>query len=183
MQAEAIKARDEYAERRIREDFRLGYEQLGRDLEREFDAETLRDREDHAQKSAMNLSVLSTSANAYQVLRKKHENARYGKGFSSLVDTGIPALRAHCVKLTEAPRIAAYRAYLTEFVHLVTSLQLWSAEAKASTHEISSAKRRGEIQLRDREQGLLVKVRSLNKSMHFKLMSMDSTLTENVPGP
>jgi hypothetical protein len=158
LQAKAIKERDAYAERRIREDFRSGYEQLGRDLVAEFDDQTLRDRDTHAQKSAMNLSVLSTSAAAYQVLRKKHENTRLGKGFSTLADTGIPALRAHCVKLTDGPRTAAYRAYLTDFVHLVTSLQLWSAEINASTDEISRTQRRKEILLRDREQGELVKV-------------------------
>lgn len=125
-----ITGRNDWSRRRICEDFAEGIKELDQENAAEenpdaFDPdEELRDYGEVA--SA--LPVFCVSSRAYQKLSGRLRKDGGVNGFTSLSQTEIPQLQAHCRKLTEAGRLQDCRVFLNNLSRLLTSLSLWASD-------------------------------------------------------
>jgi hypothetical protein len=77
----------------------------------------------------------------YQKLSGRLQKDGVVNGFTSLSQTEIPELQAHCRKLTEAGRMQGCRSFLNNLSRLLTSLSLW-VSSDGSSPESSTQQRR-----------------------------------------
>lgn len=96
---------------------------------------------------ARSLPVFTTSAKAFQQLRRPKKRENQVAGFRTLLDTEIPQLVEHAKRLPEQGRIAARRAFLHEFRRLLGSLTLWctAGDFNASANHMSSEEQTYEV--------------------------------------
>lgn len=133
-EALCIQGRNDWSRERIREDFAEGIRELDQENAAEqnpddFDPdEDIRDYDDVAH----SLPVFCVSSRAYQKLSGRLEKDADVNGFTSLSQTEIPQLRAHCRKLTEAGRQAGCKSFLNSLSRLLTSLTLWASDDGSS---------------------------------------------------
>jgi GTPase SAR1 family protein len=129
-EALCIQSRNDWSRDRIREDFAEGIKELDRDTAAEEDPDDfdpvveIRDYGEVAQ----SLPVFCVSSRAYQKLSGRLEKDGDVNGFTLLSQTEIPALQAHCRKLTEAGRQDGCKSFLNSLSRLLTSLTLWSSD-------------------------------------------------------
>jgi GTPase SAR1 family protein len=129
-EALCIQSRNDWSRDRIREDFAEGIKELDQETAAEenpddFDPVVeIRDYDEVAQ----SLPVFCVSSRAYQKLSGRLEKDGDVNGFTLLNQTEIPALQAHCRKLTEAGRQDGCKSFLNSLSRLLTSLTLWSSD-------------------------------------------------------
>lgn len=63
----------------------------------------------------------------YQKLQGRLRKEPHVPGFTSIEETEIPALQAHCEKLTETGRAANCRSFINKLSQLLNSLSLWAS--------------------------------------------------------
>lgn len=98
-------------------------------------------------------------------------------GFISKEATEIPALQAHCKKLTEAGRASICRRFLTDLSQLLNSLSMW-AQDDGDGLKISDTQKKAEADfLKTRLTNL---EKSLERSVEETLQEMKQTLAENI---
>ena len=139
-----IAGRNDFSQRAIQADFAVGIKELDQEAASEDDdgsvsMNDVRDYED----AASSLPVFCVSSRAYQKLRGRLEKTRPVYGFTTLEDTQIPQLRAHCEKLTEARRCQHCLGFLHEYSRLHTSISLWASHIDGD--QLTEVERRREI--------------------------------------
>lgn len=63
----------------------------------------------------------------YQELTGRLRKDPHVSRFTTVEETGIPQLQAHCEKLTDSGRLANCRAFNNKLSQLLNSLTLWAA--------------------------------------------------------
>lgn len=129
MSALCISGRNQYSKGAIQQDFAAGIKELDQELAAEEDEENfnpdaeIRDYEEVAR----GLPVFCVSSRAYQKLQGRLERDPHIAGFTSIDQTEIPQLQAHCEKLTETGRSANCRIFINKLSQLLNSLTLWAS--------------------------------------------------------
>ncbi|KAL9103543.1 MAG: hypothetical protein Q9163_001421 [Psora crenata] len=121
-----ISERNEYSRRAIQQDFAAGIKELDQEIEEDEEnfnpAAEFRDYEEVAR----SLPVFCVSSRGYQKLSGRLCKDHDVPGFTSIEQTEIPQLQAHCEKLTEKGRAAGCRAFINRLSQLFNSLTLWA---------------------------------------------------------
>lgn len=131
-----ILARNGYSTGAIQNDFASGLEELDREAAEDVDGENfdpeaqLRDYTEVANQ----LPVFCVSSRGYQKLRGRLRKDGDPPVFQDVEQTGIPALQAHCEKLTEDGRSMSARRFLTNLSQFCNSLSLWSTGDGTVSH-------------------------------------------------
>lgn len=159
--SECIAARNDYVKETIRRGYVNGIKDLDRELAAEADenfrpGDDLRDYD----KLAREFPVFCVSSRGYQKMKGRLRNDKLASAFRSVEETEIPMLQKHCVKLTEAGRIANSHNFLNSLVQLLNSLALWASGGNVLNGLTEDQKATQERQLRsgmDRLKGNLDK--------------------------
>lgn len=147
-----ILARNKYSTGAIQNDFASGLEELDREAAEDADGENfdpeaqLRDYSEVANQ----LPVFCVSSRGYQKLKGRLRKDGDPPVFENVDQTGIPALQAHCTKLTEKGRAMSARRFLTNLSQLCNSLSLWSASDGTTNHLSDTQKEREARTLEDK---------------------------------
>lgn len=147
-----ILARNKYSTGAIQNDFASGLEELDREAAEDADGENfdpeaqLRDYTEVANK----LPVFCVSSRGYQKLRGRLRKDGDPPVFQNVDQTGIPALQAHCEKLTEEGRTVSGRRFLTNLSQLCNSLSLWSTSDGPVSHLSDAQKEKEALTLEDK---------------------------------
>lgn len=123
------------------------------------------------------MPVFCVSSRAYQKLCGRLQRDKSVPGFSSLEETEIPQLQAHCKRLTEAGRTSVCRRFLNSFSQLINSLLLWASN-DGSGVLLSDAQRATESRFLQAKLAELEK--GLEKAVRGCLEEMKETLSENI---
>ena len=129
MSAMCISGRNAYSRSAIQFDFAAGIKELDQELAAEEDEENfnpdaeIRDYDEVAR----GLPVFCVSSRGYQKLQGRLKKDHDIPGFSSIHETEIPQLQAHCEKLTETGRSANCRTFINKLSQLLNSLNLWAS--------------------------------------------------------
>ncbi|KAL8899294.1 MAG: hypothetical protein Q9207_006271 [Kuettlingeria erythrocarpa] len=129
MSALCIAGRNQYSKGAIQQDFAAGIKEIDQEIAAEEDEDNfnpeveVRDYDEVAK----SLPVFCVSSRGYQKLRGRHRKDPYVAGFTNIEETEIPALQAHCEKLTETGREANCRAFINKMNSLLNSLTLWAS--------------------------------------------------------
>ncbi|KAF2757867.1 hypothetical protein EJ05DRAFT_368999 [Pseudovirgaria hyperparasitica] len=125
-----ISGRNDYSRRAIQFDFAAGVEELDQENAIEEDEENFNpdDEKRDYEQVARDLPVFCVSSRAYQKLSGRLKKDSAVPGFTTLDQTEIPALQAHCKKLTEAGRSSSCRRFLNNLNQLLTSISLWASD-------------------------------------------------------
>ncbi|KAI5247236.1 hypothetical protein E4T43_02175 [Aureobasidium subglaciale] len=176
-----IDARNQYSKSAIQVDFAAGIKELDQEAQAEDDPDTFDPEQDMRdyEKVAKDLPVFCVSSRAYQKLSGRLVKDNAVRGFTDVDQTEIPALKAHCKKLTENVRFIKSRRFLTQLSQLRTSLALWAS------NDGSGAKKTD--QQKDAEQRFLARKlkeleKALEKDVNDTLTEMKETMSENVFG-
>ena len=129
LSALCISGRNNYSRGAIQQDFAAGIKELDQELaaeedEENFDPEAeVRDYEEVAR----GLPVFCVSSRGYQKLKGRLRKDPKILGFTTINETEIPQLQAHCEQLTEAGRSANCRTFINKLSQLLNSLSLWAS--------------------------------------------------------
>ena len=129
LSALCISGRNRYSRGAIQQDFAAGIKELDHELaaeedEENFDPEAeVRDYEEVAR----GLPVFCVSSRGYQKLKGRFRKDPQILGFTTIEETEIPQLQAHCEQLTEAGRSTNCRTFLNKLSQLLNSLSLWAS--------------------------------------------------------
>lgn len=146
-----ILARNKYSAGAIQNDFATGLEELDREAAEDADGENfdpeaqLRDYTEVANQ----LPVFCVSSRGYQKLKGRLKKDGDPPVFENVDQTGIPALQAHCTKLTEKGRTMTARRFLTNLSQLCNSLSLWSTSDGTTSHLSDTQKEKEAHNLED----------------------------------
>lgn len=147
-----ILARNKYSTGAIQNDFASGLEELDREAAEDADGENfdpeaqLRDYTEIANQ----LPVFCVSSRGYQKLKGRLRKDGDPPVFENIEQTGIPALQAHCTKLTEKGRAMSARRFLTNLSQLCNSLSLWSTSDGTTSHLTDTQKEKEARTLEDK---------------------------------
>ena len=156
MSAICISGRNQYSKGAIQQDFAAGIKELDQEIAAEEDEENFnpdaefRDYDEVARA----LPVFCISSRAYQKLQGRLRKDPYVPGFTSIDQTGIPQLQAHCEKLTETGRAAKCRTFINKLSQLLNSLALWASSDGTGANLTVSQKAREESYLQKGMDGL-----------------------------
>ncbi|KAE9965164.1 hypothetical protein BLS_007810 [Venturia inaequalis] len=130
MSAVCIAGRNDYSKGLIQEDYAAGIKELDEEAAEEEDEDEydpdkqLRDYEELAR----SLPVFCVSSRAYQKLSGRLKKDSATPGFTSVEETGMLQLKAHCKKLTETGRLNHCKVFLNGLSSLLLSLNLWGSK-------------------------------------------------------
>ncbi|CAF9943183.1 MAG: hypothetical protein ALECFALPRED_010769, partial [Alectoria fallacina] len=136
MSAMCISGRNAYSKGAIQQDFAAGIKELDQELAAEEDEENfnpdaeIRNYDDVAR----GLPVFCVSSRGYQKLQGRLRKDPHIAGFTSIEETEIPQLQAHCEKLTETGRSANCRTFINKLSQLLNSLTLWASSDGTSAN-------------------------------------------------
>lgn len=134
--AMCISGRNAYSKGAIQQDFAAGIKELDQELAAEEDEENfnpdaeIRDYDEVAQ----GLPVFCVSSRGYQKLQGRLRKDPHIAGFTTVEETEIPQLQAHCEKLTETGRSANCRTFINKLSQLLNSLTLWASSDGTSSN-------------------------------------------------
>ncbi len=129
MSAKCIAGRNQYSKGAIQLDFAAGIKELDQELAAEEDEGNF-DPDAEARDYdgvARALPVFCVSSRAYQKLQGRLRKDPHIAGFTTIEETEIPQLQAHCEKLTENGRSANCRSFINKLNQLLNSLVLWAS--------------------------------------------------------
>lgn len=140
-----IAGRNEYSRGAIRQDFAAGIRELDQEAAQDEDPDNFNPEEDirDSDEVARSLPVFCVSSRAYQKLSGRLKKDNMVPGYTSVHETEIPQLQAHCKKLTEKGRQASCRRFLNNLQSLLTSMALWASD-DGSGAKMSSSQRSAE---------------------------------------
>ncbi|QDS73746.1 hypothetical protein FKW77_004922 [Venturia effusa] len=179
MSAVCIAGRNEYSKGRIQEDYASGIRELDQEAaeqedEDAFDPEAqLRDYEELAR----SLPVFCVSSRAYQKLSGRLKKDTPTPGFTSVEETGMVQLKAHCKKLTETGRLNHCKVFLNQLSSLLLSLNLWGSNDGTGKNMSKKEK--------DRERGVIKKLLdnledAMDKTTKLCMKRVKEDLVENI---
>lgn len=111
-----IAGRNQYSKGAIQQDFAAGIRELDQENAAEEDEENFNPDEDLRDYTSVaeSLPVFCVSSRAYQKLSGRLKKDPNIPGFSTLEQTEMPQLQAHCRKLTESGRASACRLFINK---------------------------------------------------------------------
>lgn len=174
-----ISGRNKYSKSAIQVDFAAGIKELDQENQVEEDPDAFNPDEDirDYEEVARSLPVFCVSSRAYQKLSGRLVKDHAVKGFTNVEETEIPALQAHCKKLTEGARQSSCRRFLNGLGQLRNSLGLWASDdgngAKLTNEQRDTEQRFITRKLRDLE-------KALEQCIKDTLSEMKETLSENI---
>ncbi|KAK3064184.1 hypothetical protein LTS18_009470 [Coniosporium uncinatum] len=179
MNAICIAGRNQYSRGAIRQDFAAGIKELDQENAVEEDEENFNPDVDYRdyEHIAQSLPVFCVSSRAYQKLCGRLKKDSAIPGFKTVDETEVPALQAHCRKMTEAGRAVTSHAFLSKLAQMLISLNLW-ATSDGSGIKLSDEDRATETgflkqMLKQLEDGLEKAVRNCTEEVR-------TTLAENI---
>jgi hypothetical protein len=170
-----IAGRNEFSKSRIQDDYAQGIKELDQDNAAEQDEEhfnpdvDIRDYEEIAR----SLPVFCVSSRAYQKMSGRLEKDGKVLGFKTPEQTGMPQLKVHCKKLTEAGRILSCRVFLNGLSGLLLSISLWCRNDGFGI-KLTDAQRRAEVS--HVQKGLKI----LESEFHEAICSCAEDITETL---
>ena len=147
----ALEARKNSCIRAIRKEFEDRQRALLTVYAHEGNGVTQSDIDADMEVTLKSLSVHIVSSLAYQVASGSRGKEDICKGFDTVEDSGITALRQHCIRLTDDPRREVYVGYITDVIRQFNSLKVWVDRSPVAGDANSSAVQRGEVQIRARK--------------------------------
>lgn len=129
LSALCISGRNRYSKGAIQQDFAAGIKELDQELAAEEDEENFNPETDvrDYEEVARGLPVFCVSSRGYQKLKGRLRKDPDILGFSTIGETEIPQLQAHCEQLTEAGRSANCKTFINKLSQLLNSLSLWAS--------------------------------------------------------
>ena len=123
-----ISGRNQYSRGAIQQDFAAGIKELDQEIAAEEDEESFNPDEQvrNYEEVAKSLPVFCVSSKGYQKLQGRLRKEPKVSGFTSVEETEIPQLQAHCEKLTETGRAAGCKIFLNKLSQLINSMTLWA---------------------------------------------------------
>jgi hypothetical protein len=179
MNAICISGRNKYSKGAIQQDFAAGIKELDQENQIEADEANFNpdeDMRDYAE-VARSLPVFCVSSRAYQKLSGRLQRDKAVSGFTTVEETEIPQLQAHCKKLTEAGRAATCRRFLSAVNQFINSLSLWASNDGSGVNltdaQVAAEARFLQSKLAELENGL-------EKEVQNCLEEMKDSLSENI---
>ena len=167
LSAMCISGRNKYSKGAIQQDFAAGIKELDQEIAAEEDEENFNpDNEvrdyDEVAKGLPVFCVSSRGKHSvspylcvwpkrtlildfftgYQKLQGRLRKEPHVPGFTNIEETEIPALQAHCEKLTETGRAANCRSFINKLSQLLNSLSLWASSDGTGAHLTAEQKAR-----------------------------------------
>ena len=129
LSALCISGRNRYSKGAIQQDFAAGIKELDQELAAEEDEENFNPETDvrDYEEVARGLPVFCVSSRGYQKLKGRLRKDPDILGFSTIEETEIPQLQAHCERLTEVGRSANCKIFINKLSQLLNSLSLWAS--------------------------------------------------------
>ena len=134
--AMCISGRNAYSKGAIQQDFAAGIKELDQELAAEEDEENFNpdaETRDYDE-VARGLPVFCVSSRGYQKLQGRLRKDPNIAGFTTVEETEIPQLQAHCERLTETGRSANCRIFINKLSQLLNSLTLWASNDGTSAN-------------------------------------------------
>ncbi|KAL9124079.1 MAG: hypothetical protein Q9217_006557 [Psora testacea] len=124
-----ISGRNQYSKGAIQLDFAAGIKELDQEIAAEEDEENFNPDVEARDYDAVarTLPVFCVSSRGYQKLKGRLRKDPGVPGFTSIEETEIPQLQAHCEKLTETGRAANCRTFINKLSQLLNSLTIWAS--------------------------------------------------------
>lgn len=160
-----ISKRNDVVKKTIRVDFAAGVKEVD-DYEAQDDEnyDPSVERRDY-EVVARSLPVFTISAKAYQQICRTKKRETPVAGFRALLDTEIPQLVEHALKLPEKGRIAARRTLYNDLRQLLNSLTIWCT---ADDTDLGSAQMTAEEKTYEM-QYLKIAMSNLQKELDFAI--------------
>ncbi|KAL9016269.1 MAG: hypothetical protein Q9185_006391 [Variospora sp. 1 TL-2023] len=138
-----IIGRNDYAKATIRQDYAAGLKEFDLELAAEAD-ENFKSGDDLRDygKLADSIPVFCVSSRGYQKLKGRLWKDGNASAFPSIEETEIPMLQKHCIKITEAGRIANSHSFLNSLAQLLNSIALWASAGDGLTEEQKATRER-----------------------------------------
>lgn len=180
-----IAGRNDYSRRAIQQDFAAGLKELDQENAAEEDEANFNPDEEMRDYEAVakSLPVFCVSSRAYQKMCGRLRKDDAVPGFKRPEETGMPQLRAHCKKLTEAGRIQTARTFLLSLCQQLTTFTLWASDdgtgLKMTEDEKQKQAKYLEKRLSGLERGLEEAVRSCLNAMK---QEMNHQIFDRYPG-
>ncbi|KAL2048436.1 hypothetical protein N7G274_000348 [Stereocaulon virgatum] len=179
MSALCISGRNEYSKAAIQQDFAAGIRELDQELAAEENEESfnpdveIRDYDEVAR----GLPVFCVSSRGFQKLKGRLRKDPPISGFTTVEETGIPQLQAHCEKLTETGRSGNCKAFNNKLSQLLNSLTLWASSDGTGANMTAEQKAREASYLR---KGLKTLERDLENAVKTACKELSDELTDNI---
>jgi predicted nucleic acid-binding Zn-ribbon protein len=137
-----IEGRNAYSKGAIQLDFAAGMKELDQEIAAEDDEEAFNpdvDIRDYDE-VARSLPVFCVSSRGYQKLQGRLTKDPPVPGFTTLEQTEIPQLQAHCKSLTVAGRTANCKRFMTNLSQLLNSMIFWVSSDGTNVHLTANQK-------------------------------------------
>ena len=123
-----IEGRNAYSKGAIQQDFAAGMKELDQEMAEEEDEANFNPENDLRDYNAVaaSLPVFCVSSRGYQKLKGRLQKDAAVPGFTTVEETEMPQLRAHCKQLTVAGRTENCKRFMTNLSQLLNSLTLWA---------------------------------------------------------
>ncbi|KAL8800856.1 MAG: hypothetical protein Q9182_004876 [Xanthomendoza sp. 2 TL-2023] len=166
MSALCISGRNQYSKGAIQQDFAAGIKEIDQEIAAEEDEDNfnpdneVRDYDEVAK----SLPVFCVSSRGYQKLQGRLRKEPPVPGFRTVEETEIPALQAHCEKLTETGRAANCRAFINRLSSLLNSLTIWASSDGTGANLTAEQKAKEARYLQKGLEGLETRLENVTKS-------------------
>ncbi|KAI9753132.1 MAG: Protein kinase C signaling pathway involved MAPKK protein [Chaenotheca gracillima] len=179
LSAVCIAGRNAYSKGAIQHDFAAGIKELDQELAVEEDEELFNPDEEirDYEQVAQSLPVFCVSSRGYQKLKGRLRKDPAVPGFTAVEETEIPALQAHCRKLTEKGRMANCRRFMYNLSQLLNSMSLWSS-AEGSGANMTESER--EKESRDLRKKLNKLHKGLEKAVETCMHGVREEIGDNI---
>ncbi|KAL8688345.1 MAG: hypothetical protein Q9224_004906 [Gallowayella concinna] len=166
MSALCISGRNQYSKGAIQQDFAAGIKEIDQEIAAEEDEDNFNPENNvrDYDEVAKSLPVFCVSSRGYQKLQGRLRKDPPVPGFTTVEETEIPALQAHCEKLTETGRAANCRAFINRLSSLLNSLTIWASSDGTGANLTAEQKAREARYLQKGMEGLETRLENVTKS-------------------
>ncbi|KAL8652063.1 MAG: hypothetical protein Q9226_004426 [Calogaya cf. arnoldii] len=166
MSALCISGRNQYSKGAIQQDFAAGIREIDQEIAAEEDEDNFNPEKDvrDYDEVAKSLPVFCVSSRGYQKLQGRLRKDPAVPGFTTIEETEIPALQAHCEKLTETGRANSCRAFINRLSSLLNSLTIWASSDGTGANLTPEQKAKEARYLQQGMEGLETRLEKVTKS-------------------
>ncbi|KAL8789297.1 MAG: hypothetical protein Q9213_001220 [Squamulea squamosa] len=166
MSALCISGRNQYSKGAIQQDFAAGIKEIDQEIAAEEDEDNFNPETEvrNYDEVAKSLPVFCVSSRGYQKLKGRLRKEPPVPGFTAIEETEIPALQAHCEKLTETGRAASCRGFINRLSSLLNSLAIWASSDGTGANLTPEQKAREARYLQKGMEGLESRLEKVVKS-------------------
>ncbi|CAO1602122.1 hypothetical protein XANCAGTX0491_005753 [Xanthoria calcicola] len=179
MSALCISGRNQYSKGAIQQDFAAGIKEIDQEIAAEEDEDNFNPDNDvrDYDEVAKSLPVFCVSSRGYQKLQGRLRKDPPVPGFTSIEETEIPALQAHCEKLTETGRINNCRAFINRLSSLLNSLTIWASSDGTGANLTAEQKAKEARYFQKGMEGLETRLEKVTKSC---AQALNEELTDGI---